>query len=364
MLLLTFGITCFNKEKTIFDCINSCLEIKKIFDSKIEIIVVDDSSKDKSLEKINSHFKKEIEIIELRNNKGVSNARNIIIERSNAKYLTFVDADDEINFNGFLAFINFLKDKDGKSYELIFGNYSNLNTLNNRLNKIINYTKKSIIKKSCVINSIKDYLIKPNKVNLYVQCFAKIFSTKYLKNNQIVFNKRLQNFEDVEFLAKCLKYSDSLIGVDYDLYTHKIYQPGNSETYSSTRSIKTHLGFLTAIDIMAEALVALIQKESTKSRNFFKKIDINFLKNQAKGSYICITAVMQAFRIKNIYDLFKFSTQLKQAFASREIKLIMKSYNSKFSGGSKFLAFSIRYNLWLIVAIISFLKFRKRYQFN
>ena len=76
MLFLTFGITCFNKEKTIIDCINSCLEIKKIFDPIIEIIVVDDYSKDKSLEKINNHFKKEIEIIELHENKGVSNTKN------------------------------------------------------------------------------------------------------------------------------------------------------------------------------------------------------------------------------------------------------------------------------------------------
>ena len=73
---------------------------------------------------------------------------------------------------------------------------------------------------------------------------------------------------------------------------------------------------------------------------------------------------MQAFRIENLYGLFKFTFQLRQAFSSREIKLIMKSYNPKLSGGSKFLAFSIRYNLWLIVAIISFLKFRKRYRFN
>ena len=115
---------------------------------------------------------------------------------------------------------------------------------------------------------------------------------------------------------------------------------------------------------MAEALVVLIQKESSKSRKIYKKININFLKNQAKGSYICITSVMQSFRVENLYGLFKFSSQLKRAFSSREIKLIMKSYNPKFSGGSKFLAFSIRYNLWLIVAIISFLKFRKRYQFN
>ena len=269
-----------------------------------------------------------------------------------------------INIKGFFELINFLKYKDEKSFELIFGNYSTLNKVNNSLTQIVNYPNKSLIEKSYLINSIKDYLIKPNKVNLYVQCFAKIYSAKYLKNNQIIFNKRLHNFEDVEFIAKCLKYSNSIIGVDYDLYTHKIYHPGNSETYSSKRSIKTHLGFLTAIDIMAEALVVLIQKESSKSRKIYKKININFLKNQAKGSYICITSVMQSFRVENLYGLFKFSSQLKRAFSSREIKLIMESYNPKFSGGSKVLAFSIRYNLWLIVAIIAFFKFRKRYQFK
>ena len=95
----------------------------------------------------------------------------------------------------------------------------------------------------------------------------RIYSYKILKNNQIMFNKRLNNFEDVEFLAKCLKYSNSLIGVDYDLYTHKIYPPGSSETYSSNRSIKSHLGFLPAIDVMAEALIRLIQKIFKKQKN-------------------------------------------------------------------------------------------------
>ena len=55
---------------------------------------------------------KKIKIIKLSHNKGVSNARNEIIKRSNAKYLTFVDADDEVK--GFIAFINFLKSKKNK----------------------------------------------------------------------------------------------------------------------------------------------------------------------------------------------------------------------------------------------------------
>ena len=361
---LTFGITCYNKETTILKSIYSCLEVKKVFNSLIEIIIVDDNSKDKSLQKIKCHFEKKIKIIKLSHNKGVSNARNEIIKRSNAKYLTFVDADDEVNIKGFIAFINFLKSKKNKNYELIFGNYSNINSDNKKIRKIVNFSTKSLLPKNYIIDSIQDYLIKPNKVNLFVQCFAKIYSTKYLRNHQILFNEGLQNFEDVEFLAKCLKKSNFVMGVNFDLYTHKIYLPGNSETYSSTRSIQSHLGFLAAIDLMAECLIELIKQESFKNKNIYENININFLKNQAKGSYICITSVMQSFRIKNLNSLFEFTTQIRKAFSSQEIRIAMKSYNPKISGGSKFLALSIKYNLWLIASIISFFKFRKRYKFK
>ena len=359
---LTFGITCYNKESTILECIYSCLEVKKVFDQTIEIILIDDNSTDKSLEKIKYHFEKKIKIIGLSHNEGVSNARNVIIEESNAKYLTFIDADDVVNIKGFIDFIKFLKSKENKNYELIFGNYSNLNFENKTLKKIEIFNNKSLLDKNFVIDVVKDYLMRPNKVNLFVQCFAKIYSTKYLKNQKILFNKNLQNFEDVEFLAKCLKNFNSIMGVNFDLYTHKLHSPGNSETYSSKRSIKSHLGFLIAVDQIAESLIALINQESFKSKNIYADIDIDFLKNQAKGSYICITSVMQAFRIKNLNSFFEFTSQIRQAFSSQEVKEVMKSYNSKLSGGSELLAFSIKYNLWLIAAFISFFKFRKRYK--
>ena len=82
---------------------------------------------------------------------------------------------------------------------------------------------------------------------------------------------------------------------------------------------------------MAECLIELIKKESFKNKNIYENININFLKNQAKGSYICITSVMQSFRIKNLNSLFEFS-QIRKAFSSQEIRIAMKSYNQKFRG--------------------------------
>ena len=50
------------------------------------------------------------------------------------------------------------------------------------------------------------------------------------------------------------------MGVEFDLYSHNIFSH-NSETYSGRRSIKSHLGFLTAVDLMGECLIELIKRE-------------------------------------------------------------------------------------------------------
>ena len=76
----------------------------------------------------------------------MSNARNIIINQSKAKYLTFVDADDEINIEGFFI-INFLRSQQKEHYELIFGNYTNIKETTKNFEKIINFTNNSSLEK-------------------------------------------------------------------------------------------------------------------------------------------------------------------------------------------------------------------------
>ena len=77
----------YNGGKFIADSINSVLN--QTF-SNIELIIVDDNSTDNSLKIIQTFNEKRIKIICLSVNKGVSNARNIGINHSKGKFISFI----------------------------------------------------------------------------------------------------------------------------------------------------------------------------------------------------------------------------------------------------------------------------------
>lgn len=90
--LISVVVPIYNKEETIHRCVDS---ISGQTYKNIEIILVDDGSKDNSLESCKELEKKRSNIfVYSQENKGVSAARNLGIKKSNGSILTFVDADD------------------------------------------------------------------------------------------------------------------------------------------------------------------------------------------------------------------------------------------------------------------------------
>ncbi len=70
------------------------LEKQKTNKLNIEIIIIDDASTDQSLKLIKSFNLKNINIIKLRSNLGVSAARNIGIQKASGNYIFFIDIDE------------------------------------------------------------------------------------------------------------------------------------------------------------------------------------------------------------------------------------------------------------------------------
>ncbi len=84
----------------VIPCYNGELFIKKTIESalrqtykKIELIIVNDGSKDKTFDEIQS-YKSDSLIIINKPNTGVSDSRNIGMEYTNGAYILFLDADD------------------------------------------------------------------------------------------------------------------------------------------------------------------------------------------------------------------------------------------------------------------------------
>src|SRR5699024_1389484 len=102
-------IPIYNAEKTIISTVNNILRALKSYE--YELILINDGSTDNTLNSINS-FKnnKNIKIIN-QENKGVSAARNIGIEKvsNNSKYITFIDDSDSISNNFFENNFKFLE---------------------------------------------------------------------------------------------------------------------------------------------------------------------------------------------------------------------------------------------------------------
>jgi len=99
-------IPAYNSEKTIHRCLNSILNSK--FNEKFELIVVDDSSTDKTAIIAKKFGAK---VIKNRNRGGPSKARNIGARYAKGKILLFIDSDVLLFSNTLQLINNFLKNK-------------------------------------------------------------------------------------------------------------------------------------------------------------------------------------------------------------------------------------------------------------
>ncbi|MGK0724384.1 glycosyltransferase family 2 protein [Aerococcus urinaeequi] len=91
--LVSVIVPAYNAETVISDCVSSV--VNQTYQNW-EMVIVDDCSKDKTVEIIENYAIAEsrIKLLKLGENKGVANARREAIKFSSGRYLAFLDADD------------------------------------------------------------------------------------------------------------------------------------------------------------------------------------------------------------------------------------------------------------------------------
>ena len=97
MCKLSIIVPVYNKKKYLYCVLES---IRKQEFNDFECILVDDGSTDGSQNICDVFSKKDTRFITVHmSNSGVSNARNTGLKRARGSYITFIDADDSIDFN-------------------------------------------------------------------------------------------------------------------------------------------------------------------------------------------------------------------------------------------------------------------------
>ena len=101
MIQLSVIVPVYNVEKYILKCIESIF-CQGIDDNTFELIIVNDGTKDNSMELISDIINRHANVIVInQENKGLSEARNSGLAKASGKYILFVDSDDFLIDNTF-----------------------------------------------------------------------------------------------------------------------------------------------------------------------------------------------------------------------------------------------------------------------
>jgi len=185
--------------------IDRCLESIKKNNINYEIIIINDGSTDNIIKKLKEIKEKNIKIINLKENHGVSYARNIGIKEINGDYFTFIDIDDHI---------------EEKTYDRLFyiPKKNNLDICGCNYYEISNIKIKS--KYTYKINTLnnKELIKETLNDNISMVIWDKIYKTKTYKN--ILFDEQLKINEDYLYTINCICKTNKAMFINEYFYNH------------------------------------------------------------------------------------------------------------------------------------------------
>ena len=208
MKKISIIVPCYNVENYIEKGLNSLINQTL---KEIEIILINDGSKDKTIDIIKKYEKQDsrIKVID-KKNEGVSKARNDGIKIASAEYIAFMDSDDWFEENALELMYNKAKEND---YDIVACD-----------TKAVYPNKIEYIKSSIEDNQTNNKLM----IDAYTVIWNKIYKKELL--HDIEFDSELTFCEDVLFLYKIYSKVEKIGSVKQGLYNY--LQRQNSLTYT------------------------------------------------------------------------------------------------------------------------------------
>ena len=191
MSVFSVIVPVFNAEKTIERCVQSIVDSGQ---EDVEVILVDDCSKDGSLQICQRLAKqyKQIKVVKNDMNRGVSFTRNVGLSQATGKYLLFVDSDDYVEQD----YVRSFKRTITCGTDLVVCGYYELNAEQKEHCKEIVFSTDSDLK----ILSLQSFFDLVGEKMLLPQLWNKMFVTKNVKEKNITFDESISFGEDTRFI--------------------------------------------------------------------------------------------------------------------------------------------------------------------
>lgn len=178
---LTIIIPVYNEAPFLRRCLSSVAKQSR----KCEVIIVDDGSTDESGQICEEYKSYGFQIYHIENH-GVSYARNYGLDRTKTKWVTFLDADDELPTNAVKYMLN-----EAHSKEKMLG-----------FNQLRYYDRTKTIKRK-YYNAPGYYTLQKLPIQ-FCMVWNKMYQTEFLNENKIRFWENLHYGEDEIFNLECI----------------------------------------------------------------------------------------------------------------------------------------------------------------
>lgn len=272
--LISIIVPIYNSEAHLSECIESIL--KQSYED-IELILVNDGSKDSSFEICNYYQEIDDRVMVInKKNGGVSSARNSGLRAASGDYIGFVDSDDFIHEDMYKILINKIQKNESDIAALT--NYT-----------INDFSKKRTIDKQTV--SGPKALKKLFLLRFPTSVWAYLYKSSLLENEFL--NANIHFFEDFEFNTRVLSKTEEISICGKKLYNYRSHKDStNNQEINDKR-------------VSCLKIYKLVKSNLRYRKNIFLKYG-NFFR-----SYFLITVINSIFKSKHVKDKYYRLAQIE-----------------------------------------------------
>lgn len=320
--LVSVIIPVYNVEKYLDECLSSI--INQTY-TNLEIILVNDGSKDNSLKICKDWQSKDKRIIVFnQENSGLSITRNVGFSKSTGRYLIFIDSDDYWNDTQMIGdLINIL---EGTEDSLDFIDFNMTYFYQNQDKKIPLKNYDSIL--GTETDKDKKILTMVKNGTFPMSACTKIFRADFLKSNKISFISGIYS-EDIPWFLEILVKSKNYIMINKHYYMYRKQTSGITSSFSE----KKYNDLLDIVTNELEKVKALNNKNIKQAfRSFLAyqyTILLGFVQNFngiQKKVELKKLLLMKDILTNNIHPKVKFTNKIISIFGIKVTTILLNFY--------------------------------------
>ncbi|MCO7137395.1 glycosyltransferase [[Clostridium] leptum] len=232
----TIIIPCYNCEKYLGRCLDSVILQEGAEDGRVEIVVVDDGSTDRSLEVARAYAQHVafLRIIE-QPNKGAAAARNAGMDAASGQYVLFLDADDWLEKDAASLLLQAAEDTGAQVIHYLL-QHERLGQTTVAENGI---QSKTLMDKEMIRTQAIPMILECGRIN---SSCLNFYNVSFLREKGIRFEEGRLIAEDARFVWQVLNQAESMYFISRPLY-HYFYHTSSTVRNITPKHIQDALGF-------------------------------------------------------------------------------------------------------------------------